>query len=329
MVSTSIFQETYQSFFLVFLLALPLLFFILKQKFSNASPLPPGPKPWPIIGNLLHIGNKPHVAFLKLAEVHGPLISLRLGSQLVVVGSSRAAAIEILKTRDQELSGRCVPHVSFAKDPEMNKDSIAWTFECTDKWKFFRTLMRTELFSLKVVDGQSTVREKMVRRMMDFLSKKGGVSVQIREVVFVYTFNTLANIYLSKDLIDFEGGESERVSVLVREMMELFTALNVSDLYPILGGLDLQGLSRKTNECVGKLRDLWESIIKERRESKDADSCSSNHKDFLDVLLESGFSDEQISFTFVVCIDFSGQNILILFFYKLCKTFSFSLACVI
>ncbi|KAL9335732.1 hypothetical protein Peur_072913 [Populus x canadensis] len=88
------------------------------------------------------MGNKPHI-FL---QVDGPLTSLRLGTQLVVVGSSRKAASEILKTHDRELFGRCVPNVPFAKDPKLNGDSIAWTVECTDRWKFFRSRIRNELF---------------------------------------------------------------------------------------------------------------------------------------------------------------------------------------
>ena len=88
------------------------------------------------------MGNKPHI-FL---QVDGPLTSLRLGTQLVVVGSSRKAASEILKTHDRELSGRCVSNVPFAKDPKLNGDSIAWTVECTDRWKFFRSRIINELF---------------------------------------------------------------------------------------------------------------------------------------------------------------------------------------
>ncbi|KAJ6748025.1 CYTOCHROME P450 FAMILY 76 SUBFAMILY C POLYPEPTIDE 5-RELATED [Salix purpurea] len=220
-------------------------------------------------------------------------------TQLVVIGSSRKAASEILKTHDRELSGRCVPHVSFAKDPNLNEDSIAWTFECTDRWKFFRSLMRNELFSSKAVDGQSSTREAKAREMIDFLRKKEGERVKIRDIVFAYIFNALANIYLSKDLLNYDQiGECQRVCGLVREMMELHTALNISDMYPILGSLDLQGLSRKCNEGEGRIQELWRGVIKERREGRNDtgdDDNSSKRKDFLDVLLDGQFSDEQIS----------------------------------
>ncbi|KAJ0043061.1 hypothetical protein Pint_17394 [Pistacia integerrima] len=139
--------ETYLHITLL-LLVPAFLLLILKRKFSkNPVKLPPGPKPWPIIGNLSLIGDNPHVSFAQISKTYGPLISVRLGSQLVVVGSSPDAAAAILKTHDRELSGRHVPCVSFAREPKYNRDSIAWTFECTEEWKNFRALMKSLIAS--------------------------------------------------------------------------------------------------------------------------------------------------------------------------------------
>ncbi|KAL9413865.1 hypothetical protein AB3S75_042369 [Citrus x aurantiifolia] len=41
--------------------------------------LPPGPRPYPMIENLLKLGGKPHKSLAKLAKIHGPIMSLRLG----------------------------------------------------------------------------------------------------------------------------------------------------------------------------------------------------------------------------------------------------------
>ncbi|CAK7337208.1 unnamed protein product [Dovyalis caffra] len=161
MASANVVPDTYPSFPTLFLLAiLSLLSLVLKHKSSKLLALPPGPKSWPIIGNVLQMGNKPHISLTKLAQTYGPLMSLRLGTRLVVVGSSRNAATEILKTHDRELSGRCVPHASFAKDPKLNGDTVAWTFKCTDRRKYFRSLMKNELFSSKVIDGKVKYKRK-------------------------------------------------------------------------------------------------------------------------------------------------------------------------
>ncbi|CAI0403671.1 unnamed protein product [Linum tenue] len=283
-------------FVLLFLLLAPAIVLVLLLRNRRQSlRLPPGPKPWPVIGNLLQIGPMPHATFARLAQTHGPLISLRIGTQLLVVGSSPDAATAILKTHDHHLSGRSVPHVSFARDPDLNRDSIAWSTHCSDQWRSLRSLVRTELFSTKVVaeDGrQSMIREDKAHDMTSFLSKNRGEEVRIRELVFKFTFNALANVYMSADLIGDEWAPSR----VVRDMMELHGALNISDLYPALGFLDLQGLRKRTAECVSKLRELWDPIVFRRNNSSGSISSTS---DFLDVLLDSGFSDKQISYTFV------------------------------
>ncbi|KAK9926104.1 hypothetical protein M0R45_023353 [Rubus argutus] len=41
----------------------------------HSLPLPPGPKPWPIVGNLPHLGSFPHHSLANLAQKHGPLMA--------------------------------------------------------------------------------------------------------------------------------------------------------------------------------------------------------------------------------------------------------------
>ncbi|GJN31540.1 hypothetical protein PR202_gb19951 [Eleusine coracana subsp. coracana] len=66
----------------------------------NKYKLPPGPRPWPVIGNLNLIGPLPQHSLHKLSAQYGPLMSLRFGFVPVVVGSSVDAARSILKTND-------------------------------------------------------------------------------------------------------------------------------------------------------------------------------------------------------------------------------------
>ncbi|KAK4798739.1 hypothetical protein SAY86_031065 [Trapa natans] len=72
--------------------------------------LPPGPPPLPLIGNLLSLaGDRAHRALADLAGMHGPVMSLKLGSMRSVVISSAAAAREVMQKHDLTFSDRTVP----------------------------------------------------------------------------------------------------------------------------------------------------------------------------------------------------------------------------
>ncbi|MBA0588394.1 hypothetical protein Gorai_001499, partial [Gossypium raimondii] len=45
-----------------------------------------------IIGNLIDLGDKPHRSLAKLAQIHGPVMSLKLSSLITVVVSSETMA---------------------------------------------------------------------------------------------------------------------------------------------------------------------------------------------------------------------------------------------
>ncbi|KAK2985108.1 hypothetical protein RJ640_022986 [Escallonia rubra] len=246
---------------ILFLLLLP-LFLLISKHFTNPSPknLPPGPRPWPIIGNILDVGRKPHISITHFANLHGPLISLKLGSQLLVVGSSPAAATEILKTHDRQLSAR------------------------------------TELFSVKAIELQAGLRERKVGEMVDFVGskEKEGKSVKIGEVVFATVFNILGNICFSKDFIELKDeGVAGGLKGVIWKMMELGTTPNVADFCPVFDRLDVQGLRKKAMEYQEEVYRVWEVIIKERKESEGVDA--SRQHDFLDVMLSCQFSDTQIN----------------------------------
>jgi hypothetical protein len=285
-----------------FLLLLPLVFFILKCVSSPSSKnqsLPPGPKPWPIIGNILHLGKKPHISTANFAKTHGPLISLKLGKQLLIVGSSKRAATEILKSHDRLLSARYVFKAALFENHVLDRISIVWATQCSDGWKSLRALCRNELFSAKAIESQAVLREKKMGEMVGFIGRREGEVVGIGEVVLAIVFNTIANLLFSVDLIGLEDdGATTGLKSLVWRMMKLAATPNIADFYPILGGIDPQGLKRKMAVCVNQMFDIWGKYIKERREKYVHDGPRS---DFLDVFLANGFEDLQINWLALVC----------------------------
>jgi typhasterol/6-deoxotyphasterol 2alpha-hydroxylase len=72
----------------------------LKAKSGRVYNLPPGPAPWPVIGNFNLIGALPHRSIHELSKKYGPLLHLLFGSFPVIIGSSVDLARYFLKTHD-------------------------------------------------------------------------------------------------------------------------------------------------------------------------------------------------------------------------------------
>ncbi|KAI3783932.1 hypothetical protein L1987_43023 [Smallanthus sonchifolius] len=280
----------------IFLLITPLfLFFIFKQRFRSSKNLPPGPLSWPIVGNIHQIGPNPHVSISSFAREYGPLISLHLGTQLLVVASSPGAALEILKTQDRHLSGRAIPN---AFEHSFSPFYLVWSADCGEHWKSLRTLCRTELFSPKALEAQSNLRDEKLAQMIDFLLGKKQQVVNIGEVVFTTMFNTISNVFFGKDFIDFEdehgtaGGLKGKLFTLLKDGIRP----NISDFFPLVRRLDLQGIRRGNLKNIRELFSFWEDIVDERRTQINSSIVvADEEKNFLDRLIENGFSNDQIN----------------------------------
>jgi hypothetical protein len=84
---------------------------------------PPGPRPWPIVGNLPHLGKMPHLALKELSKKYGPVMFLKVGWVPTVVISSPEMAREFLVTQGELFSSR--PTVLSATILSYNSQSLA------------------------------------------------------------------------------------------------------------------------------------------------------------------------------------------------------------
>ena len=288
----------------LFLTLTPLILLLIIIKYSKTEKnLPPGPRPLPIIGNMHQMGSKPHVSTAMLAKEYGPLVSLRLGSKLLVVASSPEAAKEILKTQDRLLSGRNVPDALNLSKVDYH---FVWAKDCNEHWKSLRTISRSEMFSSKAIEAESNLRHEKLVQMLNFLNTKQGQVVKIEEVVFTTLFNTLSNILFSKDFLDLndEHGTAHWIKFGLQKALENGMTPNVSDFFPILRGLDLQGLRRDSFKRLEEVSSFTDAIIEERRariaSSVTKEAVEVEEKDFLDRLLENNFTNTQINLLVLV-----------------------------
>ncbi|OCH88028.1 cytochrome P450 [Obba rivulosa] len=70
-------------------------------------PYPPGPKGWPIIGNMLDVPTSyPELAYREMSRTYGPVVYMRVLGQSMVILNSAKAACDLLEARSATYSDR-------------------------------------------------------------------------------------------------------------------------------------------------------------------------------------------------------------------------------
>ncbi|KAM8945496.1 cytochrome P450 1B1 [Pelodytes ibericus] len=77
---------------------------IIPRYFGDSTP--PGPFPWPLVGNALQMGRSPHLTFVRLAKHYGEVYQIKLGSQKVVVLNGNKIIREALLQKGADFAGR-------------------------------------------------------------------------------------------------------------------------------------------------------------------------------------------------------------------------------
>ena len=157
-------------YYLVFLLILPLVWLsirVLTSKLASQT-IPPGPKPFPIIGNLFELSNLPHRDLAKLSKTYGPLMTLKLGSITTIVISSPNLAKEALQTNDQAFSSRTIPDMARVFD--RHEFSVGW-LPTNSKWKNLRKACATQIFATQLLDATQALRQTKVQELIDHVNQ--------------------------------------------------------------------------------------------------------------------------------------------------------------
>ncbi|KAK4793429.1 hypothetical protein SAY86_023864 [Trapa natans] len=249
--------------------------------------LPPGPRPLPLLGNILDLGGSPHRAMAELARKFGPVMTLRLGTVTTVVVSSREAARETFLKNDRALSSRTTPDAVRARDHY--KHSLVW-LPPTAKWKTLRRLCSMHIFSRQKLNGTENLRRMKIDELLDHLRKcaAAGRAVDVGQVVFTTVLNLMWNTLFSVDLLNLHERESGmEMKELLGRVMEEGGRLNVSDFFPALRWIDLQGVRRRMEGHLNRLFEVFDVIIKEKMQARASTGWSpSQASDMLDSLLD-------------------------------------------
>ncbi|KAM3749647.1 hypothetical protein ACB098_05G202100 [Castanea mollissima] len=272
--------------YLVLLLILPFVWAFIRVVSSNLSnqTLPPGPHPFPIIGNILELGKLPHQAIAKLSKTYGPLMTLKLGCITTIVISSPNLAKEALQKNDQAFSSRTIPNVFHVFNH--HKVSIA-LIPTNSKWKNLRKASATQIFATKPLDATRALRQTKVQELLDHVNQscQSGSPIDIGQVVFTTVLNAISNTFFSIDLAQYDSNLSHEFQDLVYGLTEEAGRPNIADYFPALRLIDPQGVRKRTMIYFSKAFGIFDVIIKERLQLRASSKGSKENDDVLDSLL--------------------------------------------
>ncbi|KAG5232949.1 flavonoid 3'-monooxygenase [Salix suchowensis] len=242
----------------------------------RGKPLPPGPKPWPLVGNLPHLGPVPHHTMAALAKTYGPLMHLRLGFVDVVVAASASVASQFLKTHDSNFSSR--PPNSGAKHIAYNYQDLVFA-PYGPRWRLLRKISSVHLFSAKSLDDFRHIRQEEVAVLTGALTRAGpNTPVNLGQLLNVCTANALG------------GGDgdakADEFKSMVVEVMVLAGVFNIGDFVPALEWLDLQGVAAKMKKLHKRFDAFLTNIVEEHKVSSSSSAVrSEKHNDLLSTLI--------------------------------------------
>jgi hypothetical protein len=167
----------YTPHFLVGLVSVYLLYRALR---TNRPPPPPGPRPWPIIGNILDIPSAYEwVTFTEWGKKYGGICSVVAFGQTIVVVNSAKIAVDLLEKRSSIYSHR--PILQMGGELVGWKDTLVLLsygdrFRRTRKW-FHRIIGSTGTMK-QFHHLQSSETHRFLRRV---LSKPDDLAAHIRK----------------------------------------------------------------------------------------------------------------------------------------------------
>ncbi|CAK9311056.1 unnamed protein product [Citrullus colocynthis] len=127
------------------------------------------------------------------------------------------------------------------------------------------------MLSKSNLDASYSVRTQEVRKVIKGVFESAGTQIDIGKVSFLAALKSVMAMtwgdsgrLIGKDGVDLEVKFRE----VMDELMVLIGTPNVSDLFPVLGRFDLQGIAKRTKKVMGVSDEILNSAIEEQRKMR-------------------------------------------------------------
>ncbi|OVA00032.1 Cytochrome P450 [Macleaya cordata] len=269
---------------------------------SAGVPLPPGPVPWPIIGNLPELfRNKPAFRWILgiMKEMNTEMACIRLGNVHVIPVTSPEIAQEFLKKQDAIFASRpATMGTEYSSRGFLSVAVAPWG----DQWKKMRRVVASEVITSARLKWLLEKRTEEADNLVFFIhhqckksslknSINGGAVIDLRLAVRQYSGNVIRKMMFNKRYFGEgrkDGGpgfeEEEHVDALFT-VLSLLYAFAISDYLPCLRWLDLDGHEKVMKKAIRVVNKYHDPIIDERIRRWRSDGFIREPEDLLDVLV--------------------------------------------
>ncbi|XP_048345322.1 cytochrome P450 2K6-like isoform X4 [Sphaerodactylus townsendi] len=220
-----------------FLFVLTVTLFLKAGSFWNANcqNSPPGPKPLPLIGSLHLLDLKrPYITMCKLSKQYGPVFSIQMGAQKMVVLTGYETVKEALVNQADAFAGR--PFIPMFE--EFNK-GYGIIFSHGENWRVMRRFALSTLRDYGM--GKRTIEDRIVEEC-GFLIKRfesyEGKPFENTAIINGAVSNIIVSILLGKRF-EYDDSTFVRLLRLISENLRLFGSPSVQlyNMFPALGFL--------------------------------------------------------------------------------------------
>lgn len=268
----------------------------------------PGPRPWPIVGNLpMLLGTKnPNKLFLELRMKYGDIVYLTLGSQPFVLCFGYKMIHDVLVKNGDTTKFRPLWLRLFNK---LLKGQTSLVFSNGQEWVAGRKFTMVALKDFGV--GSKSIEERIheeTRYLLDFFSKKQNSLIDASKLFPKVASNVVSNVIFG-ERFDHEDPDFIRLLENVQFVIEQNSPFRPDNFFPILEVFSTTNQLQAAVERFDETKEYIRRRIDKQRQT--FDPCVI--RNFLDLYLaQEGKQDSKISenYLFLTILDmyFAGTD---------------------